>query len=213
MSCSAGVPPVAGERSPIMPGFADVLTDPAAGGLARLLCAPASAPAGLDRPRQGRSQQQADRRLKCRTTLAADPAAATVQRSETSHDDLKVNGQRSPDRRRPRYAAALRAARRLAAQWRQVRLRARTMRRLHGDGGRQGGAFPASTPIAAAPGTPGHDDRGARAPPTTPGVVQRAFIEEQAAQCGYCIAGMMMRAQALLERNPIADRRPRSATR
>jgi nicotinate dehydrogenase subunit A len=30
--------------------------------------------------------------------------------------------------------------------------------------------------------------------------LQRAFIEEQAAQCGYCIAGMIMRAQALLER-------------
>jgi len=26
-------------------------------------------------------------------------------------------------------------------------------------------------------------------------------MEEQAAQCGYCIAGMMMRAQALLQRN------------
>ena len=37
---------------------------------------------------------------------------------------------------------------------------------------------------------------------SAPGVVQRAFIEEQAAQCGYCIAGMVMRAQALLERNP-----------
>jgi nicotinate dehydrogenase subunit A len=35
--------------------------------------------------------------------------------------------------------------------------------------------------------------------------VQRAFIEEQAAQCGYCIAGMMMRAQALLERNAKAS--------
>jgi nicotinate dehydrogenase subunit A len=35
-----------------------------------------------------------------------------------------------------------------------------------------------------------------------PGIVQRAFIEEQAAQCGYCIPGMMMRAQALLDRNP-----------
>ena len=34
-----------------------------------------------------------------------------------------------------------------------------------------------------------------------PGVVQRAFIEEQAAQCGYCISGMVMRAQALLQRN------------
>ena len=35
-----------------------------------------------------------------------------------------------------------------------------------------------------------------------PAPIQRAFIEEQAAQCGYCIAGMMMRAQALLMRNP-----------
>ncbi len=35
-----------------------------------------------------------------------------------------------------------------------------------------------------------------------PGLVQRAFIEEQAAQCGYCIAGMIMRAQALLDANP-----------
>jgi nicotinate dehydrogenase subunit A len=35
-----------------------------------------------------------------------------------------------------------------------------------------------------------------------PGPLQRAFMEEQAAQCGYCIPGMIMRAQALLERNP-----------
>lgn len=35
-----------------------------------------------------------------------------------------------------------------------------------------------------------------------PGVVQQAFIEEQAAQCGYCIAGMVMRAEALLAQNP-----------
>jgi nicotinate dehydrogenase subunit A len=34
-----------------------------------------------------------------------------------------------------------------------------------------------------------------------PAAIQRAFMEEQAAQCGYCIAGMMMRAQALLQRN------------
>jgi len=34
-----------------------------------------------------------------------------------------------------------------------------------------------------------------------PAPIQRAFMDEQAAQCGYCIAGMMMRAQALLMRN------------
>ena len=33
-----------------------------------------------------------------------------------------------------------------------------------------------------------------------PGPLQRAFMEEQAAQCGYCIAGMIMRAQALLQK-------------
>lgn len=29
--------------------------------------------------------------------------------------------------------------------------------------------------------------------------LQQAFIDSQAAQCGYCIAGMIMRAQALVE--------------
>jgi nicotinate dehydrogenase subunit A len=38
--------------------------------------------------------------------------------------------------------------------------------------------------------------------PDNPGPVQRAFIAEQAAQCGFCIPGMIVRAQALLSRNP-----------
>jgi aerobic-type carbon monoxide dehydrogenase small subunit (CoxS/CutS family) len=38
-----------------------------------------------------------------------------------------------------------------------------------------------------------------------PGPLQAAFIDKQAAQCGYCIAGMLMRAQALLERDPHPD--------
>ncbi len=35
-----------------------------------------------------------------------------------------------------------------------------------------------------------------------PSPLQHALIEEQAAQCGYCSAGMIMRAQALLQANP-----------
>jgi aerobic-type carbon monoxide dehydrogenase small subunit (CoxS/CutS family) len=34
-----------------------------------------------------------------------------------------------------------------------------------------------------------------------PGPLQKAFIDKQSAQCGYCIAGMVMRAQVLLEKN------------
>ena len=32
--------------------------------------------------------------------------------------------------------------------------------------------------------------------------LQQAFIDEQAAQCGYCIAGMLMSAKALLDETP-----------
>ena len=35
-----------------------------------------------------------------------------------------------------------------------------------------------------------------------PSTLQRAFIHEQACQCGYCSSGMIMAAQALLVRNP-----------
>jgi nicotinate dehydrogenase subunit A len=35
-----------------------------------------------------------------------------------------------------------------------------------------------------------------------PHPLQQAFIDTQAAQCGYCIAGMIMTAKDLLDRNP-----------
>lgn len=35
--------------------------------------------------------------------------------------------------------------------------------------------------------------------------VQRAFVEEQAAQCGYCLNGMIMTTVALLDRDPAPD--------
>jgi nicotinate dehydrogenase subunit A len=35
-----------------------------------------------------------------------------------------------------------------------------------------------------------------------PHPLQRAFIEEQAAQCGFCANGMIMQSKALIERTP-----------
>src|SRR4051794_36022020 len=38
--------------------------------------------------------------------------------------------------------------------------------------------------------------------PETPHPLQRAFIAEQAFQCGYCVSGILISAAALLKRNP-----------
>ncbi len=38
--------------------------------------------------------------------------------------------------------------------------------------------------------------------PENPHPVQKAFIEEQAFQCGYCLNGWVMTAKALLDKNP-----------
>ena len=61
--------------------------------------------------------------------------------------------------------------------------------------------FSCLTPTAALPGRLIRTIEGLGTP-EAPNPVQRAFIDEQAAQCGYCIAGMVMRAQALLQHNP-----------
>jgi nicotinate dehydrogenase subunit A len=39
-----------------------------------------------------------------------------------------------------------------------------------------------------------------------PHVLQRAFLEEQAGQCGYCLSGIIISAKALLDRNPAPSR-------
>jgi nicotinate dehydrogenase subunit A len=36
----------------------------------------------------------------------------------------------------------------------------------------------------------------------SPHPVQKAFLDEQAAQCGYCVTGIVMTAAALLDRDP-----------
>ena len=38
-----------------------------------------------------------------------------------------------------------------------------------------------------------------------PHPIQKAFIEEQAMQCGFCINGVIMTAKAFLDRNPNAN--------
>jgi len=39
-----------------------------------------------------------------------------------------------------------------------------------------------------------------------PHALQRAFLDEQAGQCGYCLAGILISAKALLDRNPSPSR-------
>ena len=40
--------------------------------------------------------------------------------------------------------------------------------------------------------------------PEKPHPIQKAFIEEQAAQCGYCLNGVILTAKAFLDKNPKA---------
>jgi nicotinate dehydrogenase subunit A len=58
-----------------------------------------------------------------------------------------------------------------------------------------------ATPVSAAAGRPVTTVEGLGAA-DKPHPVQRAFIEEQAAQCGYCISGMIMTTVALLRKTP-----------
>src|SRR5712691_5086723 len=43
--------------------------------------------------------------------------------------------------------------------------------------------------------------------PTHPHPLQQAFLDEQAGQCGYCLAGILISAKALLDQNPAPSRR------
>src|SRR5690242_4236392 len=41
--------------------------------------------------------------------------------------------------------------------------------------------------------------------PEKPHPLQQAFIDEQAAQCGFCLSGVMLTAKAFLDQNPKAS--------
>ena len=64
--------------------------------------------------------------------------------------------------------------------------------------------FSCLTPVAAVGDRPVRTIEGLGSPGHM-NPLQSAFLREQAAQCGYCIAGMIMRAQALLDANPHPD--------
>ena len=41
--------------------------------------------------------------------------------------------------------------------------------------------------------------------PERPHAIQQAFIDEQAAQCGFCLSGVILTAKAFIDRNPKAS--------
>ena len=60
-------------------------------------------------------------------------------------------------------------------------------------------------PVAAAKNKPVITLEGLASNNNTLHPVQEAFVQEQAAQCGYCLNGMVMAAVSLLQENPHPD--------
>jgi nicotinate dehydrogenase subunit A len=69
----------------------------------------------------------------------------------------------------------------------------------------QGRAVPSCiTPVSAVAGAEVTTLEGLGTP-ERPHPIQQAFIDEQAAQCGFCLNGVILTAKALLDRNPKAS--------
>ena len=62
------------------------------------------------------------------------------------------------------------------------------------------------TPASAAQGKPIVTLEGLGTP-EHPHPLQKAFIDEQAAQCGFCLNGVILTAKAFLDKNPAAGER------
>lgn len=101
------------------------------------------------------------------------------------------------------HAAAFRATRRTTFEHAPLWLRYGAVRSLHRADGSQvvrscvkpmGSVGRASITTLEGLGTP-----------EKPHPIQRAFIEEGAAQCGYCLSGVILTAKALLDANPNAS--------
>lgn len=61
-----------------------------------------------------------------------------------------------------------------------------------------------ATPVSAARGARVTTLEGLAPGAGTLHAVQQAFIDEQAAQCGFCLSGVMLTAKAFLDKNPRA---------
>jgi nicotinate dehydrogenase subunit A len=66
-------------------------------------------------------------------------------------------------------------------------------------------AYSCATPLAAAAGRRVTTVEGLGSP-AAPHPLHRAFLAEQAGQCGYCLAGILIAAAALLARDPDPSR-------
>ena len=113
--------------------------------------------------------------------------------------------QRGQRRRRPGHAAARRAAQPSRPRRHEIRLRPRAMRLLHGAGRRRARRNPAARRCRRWPASRSSRSRGS-ARRTHPHPLQQAFLDEQAGQCGYCLAGILVSAKALLDHNPAPSR-------
>ena len=117
----------------------------------------------------------------------------------------RADGQRhrgGPGRRR-RHPAADRAPRRARARGQPLRLWRGPLRRLlRASRRRRGALLPDAAVAGRGPGR--HHGRGA-VRRGRPHPVQQAILDRQAAQCGFCVAGIVVRAAALLEAEPGAD--------
>ena len=87
----------------------------------------------------------------------------------------------------------------------EIRLRPGAMRLLHGAGRRPPGEILRQAAV----------DNGGQGrsltieglgTPERPHPLQQAFLDEQAGQCGYCLAGILISAKALLDHNPSPSR-------
>ena len=111
-----------------------------------------------------------------------------------------VNGQRRGGAHRAGHRAAVRPAQSPRPEGDQVRLRARPVRGVPGAGGRAGRLLVRHCRCGRCGTRRSPRSRG-WAPPDRPHPVTRALIAGQAAQCGYCLSGVIIAAAGLLERN------------